>query len=305
MSDVSLSVISGLILHLNCTKLTSNVSRPVRAVSDILLSHSELILYSHIHLPLFLQIPAEAPFHVSVEISPVAGPVSASQAQGAPGALAVQMGIQALSVRSRKPEGSAASEFVEQAPFDVPVKRMAGILSPAAGHEADPSDGAVVPICLDGLPPEGSGMIAAQVPHLELGLGFHKVPVVRNRDGPAIFHTGADVMAPPVRPVRIAPVSAYMGVVPVVPGHHIGVAAVVPEPGAVQGPGQAVVLPGSIGIAGRGDAPFRQHSVHRLGVGRLVIPQLEAVIPGIQAVRPAEFPVPHPGPQAGGPVLLL
>ena len=34
----------------------------------------------------------------------------------------------------------------------------------------------------------------------------------------------------PSQPVRIASVGAYMGVVPVVPGHYIGVAAVVPEP---------------------------------------------------------------------------
>lgn len=89
----------------------------------------------------------------------------------------------------------------------------------------------------------------------------------------------------PAQPVRIASVGAYMGVVPVVPGHYIDVAAVVPEPGAVQGSGQAVVLPGSAGAAGGPDAPFRQHSVHRFGVGHFVIPQLEIVVPDVQAIR--------------------
>lgn len=76
---------------------------------------SELVLDSHIELPLFLQLSAKAPFHVPVEIRPVAGPQAAAQAQGAPGFLVIHLFVQCLPVRCRKMQGPVTAEFMEQA----------------------------------------------------------------------------------------------------------------------------------------------------------------------------------------------
>ena len=96
-----------------------------------------------------------------------------------------------------------------------------------------------------------------------------------------------------------------MGVIAAIPGHHVRIAAVVAEPGAVERSGKAVVLALAVSVARRSDAPLRQHAADALGIQRSIEAQLEIMVMRIEAVRAAELSVPHPCPQAGSIFFLF
>ncbi len=107
-------------------------------------------------------------------------------------------------------------------------------------------------------------------------------------------------MGPVTGRIRVLPECMDGSVIPAHFGHYVRVAAVIAQPGAVQGPGQGMVLAVADAVVRRSDAPFHQEAVGALFVGHGVQPGLEEVV--LAVVAAARIPA---GPVPGPDVILV
>lgn len=121
---------------------------------------------------------------------------------------------------------------------------------------------------------------------------------------PSVLQGKAFFPGPEGSAVRPLAVALEGGIVPSHFRHQVRVGAIVPEPGAVEGAGEGVVLAMPIVVSGIADAPFEEEAVDALPVGGVVVAQLEAVVLAVYSAA-AIGAVGIPCPETGHVFLLI
>lgn len=128
----------------------------------------------HVPLPFPVPLAAEFSFSIGVEVSTAVDAVCPAEACFVPGVPVVFGGIHGFSVRSGEVVIPVSAEFVKHRDFGVVVEGMVSFCLSLSQEEADPTDGTVEAVHVDGLATGGGVVFAVQMAEDDLGLGFQE-----------------------------------------------------------------------------------------------------------------------------------